>query len=147
MKIIAGKITIKEFSNIEEMMAAYQLVSKRYEKMSKENFCNQISEMIAMNNFKMIGVFLDENLVGIAGYWVLRMLYCGKYLQVSSFIVDEEKRGLGIGKKILQELEKIAKKLDCQKIVLDAYTENKKSHSLYFRENFYIRGFHFMKDL
>ena len=38
-------------------------------------------------------------------------------------------------------------KLNCEKIVLDSFTENKKSHTLYFKEDFHIRGFHFMKDL
>jgi ribosomal protein S18 acetylase RimI-like enzyme len=75
------------------------------------------------------------------------MLYCGRYIQLSSFIVDEEKRGSGIGKKILREVEKIGKKLNCEKIILDSFTENKKSHALYYREDFYIRGLHFMKNL
>jgi GNAT superfamily N-acetyltransferase len=100
-----------------------------------------------MNDFKMIGAFLNNEIIGIAGYWVLRMLYCGRYIQVSSFIVDEKKRGFGIGKKILNEIEKIGKRLNCEKMVLDSFTENKKSHSLYFKEDFHIRGFHFMKDL
>jgi hypothetical protein len=30
---------------------------------------------------------------------------------------------------------------------LDSFIGNKKSHSLYFREGFFIRGFHFMKEL
>jgi len=103
--------------------------------------------MMARNNFKMVGAFLGDKLVGVSGYWILRMLYCGRYIQVSSFIVEEEKRGLGIGQKILKELQKIGRELGCEKIILDSFTENKKSHPLYFREGFHIRGFHFMKDL
>jgi GNAT superfamily N-acetyltransferase len=52
-----------------------------------------------------------------------------------------------VGKKILNYLEKKARDLDCEKMVLDSYVENKRSHPLYFREGFYIRGFHYMKDL
>ena len=147
MEKIAEEITIKELNNLDEMMLAYSIIKQRYREITLDNFQSQISEMIAMNDFKMIGAFLNDEIIGIAGYWVLRMLYCGRYIQVSSFIVDEEKRGFGIGKKILREIEKIAKKLNCEKIVLDSFTENKKSHSLYFKEDFHIRGFHFMKDL
>ena len=147
MEKIAEEIVIKELNNLDEMTLAYSIVKQRYREITLDNFQSQISEMIAMNDFKMIGAFLDDEIVGIAGYWVLRMLYCGRYIQVSSFVVDEEKRGFGVGKKILREIEKIGKKLNCQKIVLDSFTENKKSHSLYFKEDFHIRGFHFMKDL
>jgi hypothetical protein len=147
MEKIVEEITIKEMNNLDEMMLAYSIIKQRYREITLNDFQNQISEMIAMNDFKMIGAFLNNEIIGIAGYWVLRMLYCGRYIQVSSFIVDEEKRGFGIGKKILNEIEKIGKKLNCEKMVLDSFTENKKSHSLYFKEDFHIRGFHFMKDL
>lgn len=141
------ELKIRELNSKDEMLLAYPIIKQRYRQMSLETFDEQISEMIAMNDFKMIGAFLDDRLVGVAGYWVLCMLYCGRYIQVSSFIVDEEKRGAGIGKKILNAIEKIGKKLNCEKVILDSFTENKKSHPLYFREGFHIRGFHFMKDL
>ncbi len=128
-------------------MLAWPILAQRYKNLSKEKLSNQIDEMIVANDFKMVAAFLGDEIVGVAGYWVLLMLYCGRYIQVSSFIVDEQKRGLGIGRKILQRLEEVGRELGCEKMVLDSYTENKKSHSLYYRNDFHIRGFHFMKDL
>ncbi len=145
--ITTQQITIKNLDNIEEMMQAFPLTHQLYPKMDLATYRANISEMVAMNDFRMVGAFHEEKLVGVSGYWVLRMLYCGRYLQVSNFVVDENIRGLGIGRKILRHLEKMARDLNCQKFVLDSYTENKKSHPLYFGERFYIRGFHFMKDL
>ncbi len=142
-----NQITIQKLSSKSEILSAFPIIRQRYENMSLENYEAQISEMMAMNDFKMVGAFIGDEIVGVCGYWVLRMLYCGRYLQLSSFIVDEEKRGSGIGRKILDEMEKIGKELHCEKIILDSFTENKKSHPLYFREGFYIRGFHFMKNL
>lgn len=141
------RITIKDLNSLEEMESAYPLISQMYDKMDFATYKSYVKEMIETNDFKMVAAFLDEKMVGVSGYWVFLMLYCGRYLQASNLVVDREKRSHGIGKKILHYLEEKAKKLNCQKIVLDSYTENKKSHSLYFRENFYIRGFHFMKDL
>ncbi len=141
------EINIRKLTRKEEMLQAYKIIKQRYPHIDFNNYEKQLIEMIEMNDFKIIAAFLGEEIVGIAGYWILRMLYCGRYIQVSSFIVDEEKRGFGIGKKILQEIEKIGKELGCDKVVLDSYTENKKSHSLYFKEGFHIRGLHFMKDL
>lgn len=145
--ITAHNIVIKNLDNIEEMMQAFALTQQLYPKMDLATYRANISEMIAMNNFRMVGAFLDNKLVGLSGYWVLRMLYCGRYLQISNFVVDNNVRSRGVGRQILRHLEQIARDLNCQKFVLDSYTENKKSHSLYFSEGFYVRGFHFMKDL
>lgn len=131
----------------EEMMIAHNLVSQLYPDLSKEKYGQMISEMHETNGFQMCIAILDGKIVCVCGYWVLTMLYCGKYLQISNLVVDENVRGHGIGKEMLKHLENKARKLKCEKFILDSYTENKKSHKLYFSQGFYIRGFHFMKDL
>lgn len=129
------------------MMETFPLIHQMYKKMDYKNFEIAIDEMILNNNYKMVAGYIDNKIVAVSGYWIARMLYCGRYLQASNLVVDENFRGRGIGKKILNYLEDKARNLGCDKMVLDSYTENKKSHSLYFNEDFYIRGFHFMKDL
>ena len=141
------KITIRELHTKEEMAVAFSLIHQVRKEMNFEIYISNIEEMMRLNNFKMIAAFNGEKIVGVAGYWISLMLYCGRYAQVSNFTVDENSRGLGIGKKILSAINEIAKEQKCQKVVLDSYVENKKSHSLFFRENFFIRGFHFMKEI
>ncbi len=129
------------------MLEAFDLVSQIYDKMSFADFEKKLDEMILRNDYKMVAAFLGEKMIGVSGYSISLMLYCGRYLQASNLVVDLDFRKKGVGKILLNCLEQIAKNHDCQKFVLDSYTENKKSHPLYFREGFYIRGFHFMKDL
>jgi len=140
-------IIIKDLETKNVMMDAFPLIHQMYKKMDYKGFESALDEMILNNNYKMVAGFYDEKMIAISGYWIARMLYCGRYLQASNLVVDENFRGRGAGKKILNYLENKARKLGCDKMVLDSYSENKKSHSLYFREDFYIRGFHFMKDL
>jgi len=141
------EITIKNLSTKEEMLAAYPLVAQMYTKMSEEEFSAALDQMIKLNNYKMVAAFEGDKMVGVSGYWFAFMLYCRKYLQVSNLVVDKEIRSKGIGKQMMKFFEEKAKKEGCQKVVLDSYTENKKSHSLYFKGGYYIRGFHFIKDL
>ncbi len=146
-KAMAKKLEIKELTTLDEMMSAHPLVSQMYKEMDLKTYRKNIEEMMKRNDFKMVAAFLNEKIVGVSGYWISLMLYCGRYLQASNLVVDSESRGLGIGGEILNYLERKAKKSHCQKIVLDSYTENKKSHSLYYRNGFYVRGFHFMKNI
>jgi len=140
-------IIIKDLETKNVMMDAFPLIHQMYKKMDYKGFESALDEMILNNNYKIVAGFYDEKMIAISGYWIARMLYCGRYLQASNLVVDENFRGRGAGKKILNYLENKARKLGCDKMALDSYSENKKSHSLYFREDFYIRGFHFMKDL
>lgn len=146
-KKVSKTFTIKSFNNAEDMMVAYPLVKQMYKDMDLPTYKSYIEEMIETNNFKMIAAFDGDEIIGACGYWVFLMLYCGRYIQISNLVVDEKSRNLGVGKMMMNHIEELARKLECKKFVLDSYTENKKSHSLYFREGFYIRGFHFMKDL
>ncbi len=146
-KKVSKTFTIKSFNNAEDMMVAYPLVKQMYKDMDLPTYKSYIEEMIETNNFKMIAAFDGDEIIGACGYWVFLMLYCGRYIQISNLVVDEKSRNLGVGKVMMNHIEELARKLECKKFVLDSYTENKKSHSLYFREGFYIRGFHFMKDL
>lgn len=140
-------LVIKNLETTDEMNLAFPLVKQFYPHIDLKRYNFLVSEMVELNNFKMIGLWLKNKLVGVCGYYVASMFYCGRYLQISNFIIDENYRNQGIGSYLMMHLEKLAKELGCQKFVLDSYTENKKSHSLYFRQGFYIRGFHFMKDL
>ncbi len=151
------EIIFKIAKNPQEMQLGYPLIGKHYQDFSEEKFLESVEEMISLSNYQMLLVFVKNqeksilvdqlDLVGVCGFWLARMFYCGKYLQLSNLIVEESLRGSGVGKKIIKYLENFAKQNNCQKIVLDSYTENKKSHSLYYSEGFYIRGFHFMKDV
>lgn len=147
------EIIFKISKNLKEIKQSYFLISNHYQKqdLDQNKFDEIIDEMITRNQYQMLMVFAKEKtekkLIAVCGFWVSRMFYCGRYLQISNLIVSEKYRSNGVGKKILQQIENIALKHDCQKVILDSYTENKKSHSLYFKEGFYIRGFHFMKDI
>jgi len=140
-------LIIKDLETKNSMMDAFLLIHQMYKKMDYKSFEIALDEMILNNNYKIVAGYIDNKMVAVSGYWISRMLYCGRYLQASNLVVDENFRGRGVGKKILNYLESKAYILGCDKMVLDSYTENKKSHSLYFNEDFYIRGFHFMKDL
>ena len=140
-------LLITDLETKNSMIEAFPLIHQMYKKMDYKAFEIALDEMILNNNYKMVAGYIDNKMIAVSGYWIARMLYCGRYLQACNLVVDENFRGRGYGKKILNYLENKARNLGCDKMVLDSYTENKKSHSLYFNEDFYIRGFHFMKDL
>ena len=140
-------LIISELTTKKQMLTTYELVNQMYKNISATDFSYKITEMIKLNNYKMVAGYYQQELVVVSGYLISLMLYCGKYLQLSNFITSQKHRSKGFGSQILQHLQEKAISLQCNKIVLDSYIENKKSHSLYYKQGFYVRGLHFMKDL
>lgn len=141
------EITIKKLNHKSEIALAFPILIQHHPHISESDFLKYIDEILAEKNYQMIGAYVEEKLVGIAGYWVLTRFYSGKYIQVGNMVVDEKCRNAGIGKTILQFIENEGKKQGCQHFILDSRMDNTKSHKFYLREGFEIMGYHFMKDI
>jgi|TARA_B110000259_G_C14034129_1_gene408292 ribosomal protein S18 acetylase RimI-like enzyme len=139
-------IEIRDISG-DEIVNSYYLITQSYLDLTKEEYAITVKEMMELSNFKMIGAFVDKKIIGISGYVISRMFYCAKFLRISNLIIDKEYRNKRIGTKMIYFLEEKARNNNCKHVILDSFIGNKKSHSLYFREDFFIRGFHFMKEL
>jgi len=146
-KITLTKLKFIEFSSVKEMESVFFLINQSQPKLDINSYKAMLNEMILKNNYKMVAISYDKKIIAVAGYFVMTMLYCGRYLQISNLVVDKNFRSLGVGENILKYFDEKALKINCNKIVLDSYIENKKSHNLYYRLGFYVRGFHFMKDI
>jgi GNAT superfamily N-acetyltransferase len=131
----------------QEIIDSYYLIIQSYPELTKEEYIDITKEMSELSNFKMIGAFIDSKIIGISSYNISRMFYCAKFLRISNLIIDKKYRNKKIGTKMINYLEKKARNNNCKNIILDSFIGNKKSHSLYFREGFFIRGFHFIKNL
>jgi GNAT superfamily N-acetyltransferase len=141
-----NNIIIKDIEG-EDIKKSYYLIIQSYPELNEIEYEEIVKEMMQLSNFKMIGAFIDGKIIGISGYVISRMFYCAKFLRISNLIIDNKYRNKKIGTKMMRFLEEKARNNNCKHIILDSFIGNKKSHSLYFREGFFIRGFHFMKKL
>ena len=48
----------------------------------------RLTQMIT-KDFHCLGAYEGKTLVGVAGYWLGFRLWCGKYIDVDNFVVDE----------------------------------------------------------
>jgi GNAT superfamily N-acetyltransferase len=140
-------IIIKKLNNKEEIALAFPILTQHHKHISEKNFLKCVDEILLEKNYQMIAGYIDDKIVGIAGYWVLTRFYSDKYIQVGNMVVDEKHRNLGIGKTILDFIEAEGKKQGCQHFILDSRLDNTKSHDFYLREGFEVMGYHFMKDI
>ncbi|WP_347051505.1 GNAT family N-acetyltransferase [Flavobacterium olei] len=140
------KFTIKELTTIKEMLAQIETIRFLYLNISEEKYEAYLSQMVP-HNYTQIGVFDEQQCLGITGCWSATKLWTGKYLEIDNFVVHPDYRSKGIGKLLTDYIEQKANSLECSSIVLDAFTGNFGAHRFYYNQGYAPKGFHFVKIL
>ena len=104
-------------------------------------------EAMIPHGYHCIAAIQEDQIVGVAGYWLGVRLWCGEYMDVDNVVVAPELRSQGIGSKMMDWLHRRAKDLGCRLVVLDSYVTYSGAHRFYFREGYQILGFHFTREV
>lgn len=134
---------VRELTTIEEMLANLPLLNEVYPSLTEKEYFEELSQMLP-HNYGQVGVFLNEECVGLTGYWIGTKLWCGKYLELDNVVISAKHRSKGIGKRLFDYMEKRAKEENCTMLALDSYTTNFKAHKFFYNQGYAPKGFHFI---
>ena len=145
MKQATDHFELRELRGYEAMLPALPLIQQLNPGMTAERYGRLLSDMVKQGNYFQVGCFLADKLVGVTGVWIGTQLWCGKFIEVDNFIVDEAHRSRGIGKCLLDWVVAKGKSEGCQIARLDTYVTLDKAQRFYFAQGFRIEGFHMTK--
>jgi ribosomal protein S18 acetylase RimI-like enzyme len=129
-----------------EMLAHLDIVKQLYPEFTVEKYGTLLDEMLKAN-YQQVIVTKNNKTIALTGVWIGTKLWSGKYIEIDSFVVDENFRGQKIGDILIKEVHKIAEKEGANQIVLDAFTTNFTAGKFYINHGFQPKGFHFVKIL
>ncbi|MBP6127716.1 N-acetyltransferase [Flavobacterium sp.] len=129
-----------------EMLAHLDIVKQLYPDFTVEKYGTLLDEMLKAN-YQQVIVTKNNKTIALTGVWIATKLWSGKYIEIDSFVVDEDFRGQKIGDILIKEVHKIAEKEGANQIVLDAFTTNFTAGKFYINHGFQPKGFHFVKIL
>lgn len=104
-------------------------------------------KIMATQNYECVGVFYNGNLIGCSGLWFSMRHYAGWSCEPDHVFIEEEFRGMGLGKKLFAWIYEYAKSKGCETTELNTYVQNYPSHKFYYNEGYQILGYHFLKKL
>jgi GNAT superfamily N-acetyltransferase len=144
------KMQIKEIQSREEIFETYQVMSQIYDTLNEETYVDDILNMV-QRGYKMTAVFEDEDVnngkcIGVVGIRIIRKLNYGKTIEIEDFMIDREKRNIGVGKMLLRWVEWQAAIFGCKNIIGTLETRRLPSQKIFAREKFNIDGFFFKKS-
>lgn len=137
------KVRFVENDNIEIIIP---LLQKLNANLTDEILKERLQEML-QQNYKCVGVFDDENLVGISGIWLLTKYYVGKHIEPDNVYILDEYQGKGIGKMLFDYIFKYAKQNGCVSSELNCYLENEDGHKFWEKLGYQKMAYHFSKKL
>lgn len=117
---------------------------------SNDTFSIRFNAITANPNYHTLVAELDRKVVGMAGLCSnLFYEYDGSYVRIVAFVVDTNHRRKGIGKKLIQEAERWAKKQGAIAIGLNSgiREERKQAHQFYLNMGFKDKSIGFSKSL
>lgn len=127
------------FELLNELYAGkieYNIFSKIY--MEKLNDCNNYY-IVAIENKKIIGILISE---------ISYKLHKSKKVSfIEDLIVNEQYRNRGIGKLLIEDAIRYAKKLECEVVELTSYITNENAHRFYEKNGFKKHSYKFKKYL
>ena len=119
--------------------------------MAKDNFSDAVLlqrfKEMTTQNYECVGVYVDQQLIAVAGMWFCTRHYSGRSVEVDHVYVDNAIRNQGIGTKLMEWIQTYVKKKGCETIELNTYIENSLSQDFYSRQGFKKLGFHYLKSI
>jgi len=140
---------IKEIQTREEIAQTYSVLKQIYDELNEETYIEDVLNMM-QRGYKMAAVFEDphnENVrcIGVVGIRIIRKLHYGKAIEIEDFMIDRQKRGIGVGKMLLRFVDWQAANFGCKKIIGNLETKRIESQRIFAREKFLLDGFFFKK--
>ncbi len=136
-----------DIHNIHQMQEAYQLLAPLRPHLNWDNFVQLANEAQERDQFRLTLGILDGISVGIMGHRVLADFVHGRHLYVDDLVVDEARRGRGLGTQFLNYAEDQARQLGLSGLRLCTGIDNKDAIRFYHREGWGLRAHAFKKKL
>lgn len=121
---------IKTIQLEQEQAIILPLLQQLYGHLTEEKFEVLLKKMTAQG-YRMIGLFVEKELIAIAGYVLATNFYDEQHLFLHDLVSDQSQRSKGYGKQLLLYLENLAVESGCQEIVLCSRLDRTEAHRFY----------------
>lgn len=106
----------------------------------------RLNEMAAQA-YQCAGFYLDDQLIGICGFWIMTKFYVGKHIEPDNVFIRPEYRRLGYGRQLLEWVYEYGKAQGCIASELNCYIVNETGNTFWEQEGFVKIGYHYQKPL
>lgn len=130
-----------------EILATFEVMAHLRPMLVRETYVARIRQLMASDGYRLTALSEDGTVKAVAGWRLLDMLYCGRFLSVDDLVSDPAARSKGHGKALLDWLKAEARREGCGHLELISNVVREGAHRFYFREGLAVDAFHFRVKL
>jgi GNAT superfamily N-acetyltransferase len=130
-----------------EILATYEVMAHLRPMLTRETYVARIRQLMASDGYRLTALSEDGTVRAVAGWRILDMLYCRRFLSVDDLVSDPDARSRGHGKALLDWLKAEARREGCGHLELISNVVREGAHRFYFREGLAVDAFHFRVKL
>lgn len=131
----------------EQILATFAVMHQLRPHLTAATYVATIRSLMADNGYQLAALTEAGEVRAVAGYHLIRMLYCEHILSLDDFVTDERVRSRGYGAQLLTWLKEEGRANGCTQLHLISNVKREGAHGFYFREGLTITAFHFQTAL
>lgn len=131
----------------QSMDAAIELLADKYTEYSLEELAKQVSVQRQKFHYLLIGVWVEDELVGVIGFTEGMKLSWGKYILLDDFCVAHKWEYTGVAEKLIAWLQHYGEQTGCRQLHMNCDVQNFAAHKFLLQEGFQISSHHFSYHL
>ena len=135
------KFELIEKKNIYSIIPLLQMLN---DQLSTELLKERLDEMVE-RGYECLGVYDQEELIGICGIWILTKYYVGRHIEPDNVMILPAYRSKGIGEQMMEWVYAYGQSKGCVASELNCYTTNSGGQKFWANEGYRILGFHYQK--
>ncbi len=144
-----NKMQIKEIQTREEILKTFNVLQQIYDTLNPNTYVDDVLNMM-QRGYRMAAVFEDAEVrsgqcIGIIGVRIVRKIHYGNVIEIEDFMIDRQRRGIGVGKMMIRWVEWQATIFGCKNILGILETKRLESQRIFSREKFILDGFFFRR--
>ncbi|MFB6234566.1 MAG: GNAT family N-acetyltransferase [Halopenitus sp.] len=134
---------IRELTTAAERREAVPILRQLWDDRDPED----VLEWTTQDDYHLFGAVVDDELVGVAGALVTHLLHHERHAWLYDLVVDEPRRGDGVGVALVEFVEDWAAEHGCERVALASPEAKDGVHQFYDQQEYEKWGYVIEKPL
>jgi ribosomal protein S18 acetylase RimI-like enzyme len=137
--------SLRHIDNDQDCIACYAVMLElRPNLIGPDAFVAQLRRQ-REQGYRLLAAWQGEEIVALAGYRFQENLLYGRFVYIDDLVVGAGARSQGLGRRLIEAVREEAKRLRCDRLVLDTGLSNALAQRFYFRQGLLATGLHFVE--
>jgi GNAT superfamily N-acetyltransferase len=137
----------KHIETREDIAESFPVMRELRQHIDDADIYRERIERQQREGYKLLGIWQDGKLSGLAGYRHLENLIYGRFTYIDDLVVSQASQRSQLGAGLIAEVRRLAKVDRRVFLVLDTGLANSLAQRFYFRNGLLSRGLHFSQAL